>query len=608
MKRGQDINNGHIVIICPLATLKDCSRQVSKYFIPLVTIAPEHLLDQVKEATSTLIPILGERSAESVGQELINEAWETVARLAGLESNLKPLRLIDNLALATSLLPHRFIGRQFGTVPSETGKSESIFSSLEIQNRLSALARVESLGLPDANALQLLPAALQDEKSRLKFPLSLGVPGVSSRYWEKVGCKLPAVSYGPDGPHSALELETINLLTTHSATSYGALGIMLPTVSQKIFQELAALERHLAKHYSKPNRRFIRRQLAKFAELGRTYFDNITVTCIKRASRIVCFSNFPIGLLSLPGDSATLSCRCPVIYRPLAPLTRALQQQLSPKPNFTFRGDPRILLLEAIEASDKVGPSSRAALLCLKEIMVTQRGLNVELAEVNSPGELEQKVREYKPDILVLSAHGDITTVDNAAGICVGQTFCIGPELGPLPPLVILSSCHTASRGAGTVNVADLLLRQGALAVIASQIPVEPKMNTHLIARFFLGLIDAIRNGTTQTNIADLWWTTATGHALYDIAAGCLRAGRLVNSIPHNTMTIRMNHAYREAEDFMIDSAEPSGEGPALRGWLNCQGYVPETLFYHLIGWPEILLIAPNKANSSFTGTNCPTG
>ena len=68
--------------------------------------------------------------------------------------------------------------------------------------------------------------------------------------------------------------------------------------------------------------------------------------------------------------------------------------------------------------------------------------------------------------ILVLSAHGVFQGGLQPAGLMIGDEVCLGPGLGPLPPVVILSACHVAPRGTGAVSVADMLLREGALAVL----------------------------------------------------------------------------------------------------------------------------------------------
>ena len=54
-----------------------------------------------------------------------------------------------------------------------------------------------------------------------------------------------------------------------------------------------------------------------------------------------------------------------------------------------------------------------------------------------------------------------------------------------MPPVVILSACYVAPRGSGAVSITDLLLREGAVAVLGTQVPVDVYHNAVLMTRFF---------------------------------------------------------------------------------------------------------------------------
>lgn len=58
-------------------------------------------------------------------------------------------------------------------------------------------------------------------------------------------------------------------------------------------------------------------------------------------------------------------------------------------------------------------------------------------------------------DILYISAHGYYNIKQNMAGIMVGEEFWMASEDINVPPIVILSACHSSPRGMGAVNIAD---------------------------------------------------------------------------------------------------------------------------------------------------------
>lgn len=54
------------------------------------------------------------------------------------------------------------------------------------------------------------------------------------------------------------------------------------------------------------------------------------------------------------------------------------------------------------------------------------------------------------------------------AGIMVGEEFWMASEDINVPPIVILSACHSSPRGMGAVNIADMFIRNGAISVLGT--------------------------------------------------------------------------------------------------------------------------------------------
>lgn len=94
-------------------------------------------------------------------------------------------------------------------------------------------------------------------------------------------------------------------------------------------------------------------------------------------------------------------------------------------------------------------------------------------------------------DILYISAHGYYNIKKNMAGIMVGEEFWMASEDIMVPPIVILSACHSSPRGMGAVNIADMFIRNGAISVLGTFIPVNAHRNLILMTRLFTYIVEA---------------------------------------------------------------------------------------------------------------------
>ncbi|MFI5913385.1 CHAT domain-containing protein, partial [Dactylosporangium sp. NPDC051541] len=201
---------------------------------------------------------------------------------------------------------------------------------------------------------------------------------------------------------------------------------------------------------------------------------------------------------------------------------------------------------------------------------------------------------------LVISAHGALVREQNLAGLRVGDEVLMGPGLGPLPPVVILSACHTAPRGAGTVSVTDLLLREGAIAVLGTQVPVDVRRNAMLMMRFFLYIAEVLAGREQHSTLLDVWHRVQTSNAINDVLDG----GRLLREWGLNPAAsgspvlvefmatraagqLRAGHIYADTERVLAEIADDQGIGGRVRNWFQRPGYVPESLFYAFAGRPD---------------------
>ena len=71
---------------------------------------------------------------------------------------------------------------------------------------------------------------------------------------------------------------------------------------------------------------------------------------------------------------------------------------------------------------------------------------------------------------------------------------------------------------------------------------------------------------------------------------------------------IRKGHVYSDTEKIMQAMATERGKGVAFKAWLTNQGYVPESIFYMFLGWPERLILCDRQFEEArdFYGEACP--
>lgn len=494
----------------------------------------------------------------------------------------------------------RLMGAPIDPLPEHR---DSLSSAMELRRArvyLDALVQLEDEGVSPDGVERALPGAMREAAVTQRPRLALSLSGTAPRY-----AKFSAGERG-------VETSTFNdkypdvrtILVTHAATGDDSLGIVLEDVlSPKAFHVLSDLERHWTQT-ARPAA--VRKLLTRLnAETTNLWSDEL-VMAIKSSSMIDAFTNFPIGLLTLPGDTAPLSSRLPVSYRSVNPLTRALQFELSPWQPHVFGEGLGVLVAECIPSSDAVGRLSRRGWEAVAhEMKSSGEKVKVTLAETLTKDALRAAIAKFRPDVLVLSAHGFSIPESNVAGVTIGTEPSLGDDLGDMPPLVILSACHTSPRGGGVVNVGDLLVRAGARAVLSTLVPVDVTHNSQTMSRFFRYLSKAMAGdtGREHTSVLEVWHETQLLNVVIDLTYGhsnlqnwaFARDGgpspiEQFMSSDHG-VPLRGPHVYEDAERRLLKVAARTGDAERVRSWLQSPGYLPESLMYTLIGDPQLLLV-----------------
>ncbi|WP_142319720.1 CHAT domain-containing protein, partial [Bacillus cereus] len=122
---------------------------------------------------------------------------------------------------------------------------------------------------------------------------------------------------------------------------------------------------------------------------------------------------------------------------------------------------------------------------------------------VNSIQELEDKINTYQNiDFLIISAHGTYNEA-GVSGLVVGGEFWVPEPSLQVPPVVILSACHVATKGKGDYTINDAFLNAGALAILGTLIPVDVIENSALTQRLFFYISETLQGQHDCLDLAD---------------------------------------------------------------------------------------------------------
>ncbi|MFF9150325.1 CHAT domain-containing protein [Streptomyces sp. NPDC014861] len=625
LKAAQNLRLEHHILMVPIDCFEeDVLGEHLQHHHPVVTICPDELLDEARQRASALGFALPTTPYSQLSDATLAAQWKAIHEhfIPDLPRLPGEVALTHRLDLAPLTLPHRRLARQMGwptaeSVTQDTNMREAFAQALRGQEFLAALARLEREGASHSEAGHRFRQTLEEEADRLRVPLALGLPGTAPAYARvaydseirRRTKPQPAVS--PEDTWSAtlherpdhmVERAAIEFAVTHQSVASSGLGLMLPTMPSDAFTILAELERHF---HTRHNSAAVKRLFTRLNEAAQPLWTAELKAAIRHASYLAVFSDFPLGLLTMPGDSAPLCARLPVTYRPLQPLTRMMQQQLSAPPAIGLDGTINVLVAECIPVSDPVGRMSRQGWDTACETAAPNSAtLTITQAETPTLAALQRSVARHRPDVLIISAHG--TMAGNMAALVIGDEPHLDLGLDRMPPVVILSACHVAPRGTGAVSITDLLLREGALAVLGTQVPVDVGRNAMLMVRFMVYLAKENTKPGQFSTILDVWHHVQTSNAVNDIidASPSLKkwaTRTTVDGLPvlvefmsnRATGRIRPPHVYDDTEHVLGEIADEQGQGDRVRNWFRRPGYVPESLFYVFAGRPDRIHLTP---------------
>ena len=479
-------------------------------------------------------------------------------------------------------------------LPESTGQAEqALDKALDLHTLLAATAALEESKCDEAEAV----AQMDDEYARqshlLRLPASVALPGlpsafISDRYTGRKHAEFfqDWHAFDPTDTFERLqagalsdlvaERAALEIAVTHRACATTGLGMVLDPVSANLFGEVAQLERHYRSGANKPA--YVWKTLEKIGQEMGQRLTPLQRSELARASQITAFTNFPLGWTLLPGDTSPLMCRVPITYRPLLPLTRTLSSELHIPPIAYLGRSIRVLLAEVLPVGDPIRKASMEALRMIERDLQFDSTITIKVEETPDVDTLRKAIDSFGPAILLISSHGKHDLTRRTAGIEIGGKVCFGPELGQMPPAVILSTCHNAPRSTGAVNIAELLLRQGAMTVLGTQVPVNVYHNALLMVRFIVYIIESYRQNEPHRTLAEVWHRTAASNAINDILDGDKKLKKWAHTPVNGTTPIqefmhpktpsalRLGHIYRDSEARLLEIATRNKAGNAECG------------------------------------------
>jgi hypothetical protein len=607
----EELDIPHRILLVPLGLLREKPDRFRPPSNVALVVSPDTAIKEAAAYAETWGSAFGVVPYSGLTQETLDEYWRKVAKIAGERAirslGLPLLPFAISCAERLSLL---YRVRQFEAPTARTEsrmhqtQSELIEEAISVNRHARILASLESVKCPPKELAPRYDVARKVVQS--SWHLSIGAPGAPS-----TTRKLAASKGNMPPPGFALaniedERRAIDILVAHRAIARGGFGMQLPDVPAEGFAALGDIERSLRS--PRANHRKTRAALARIGKILGEALTHEQYFAFKASRTITAFTDFPWGLAVLRDDTSPLCTRSPITYRPLTPLSRALQHELM-GPSLTYWGDGfSVLIAECIEKTDRLRAFSEHWWRFLaKEIMEEGASkVKCRFELVGSLADLHRLLDETNYDVLILSAHG--ISSGRAVGLRIGRddVFDLAHRL---PSVVIFSACEVWPRGSGVVSIADLALRWGAMAILGTLFPINAQHNAFVVRRIFLYMTESILRREPLLTLADAVTRALTTNAVIDVLQGSARmekwgfspgpSGQLPPQIEFMASRargrLRTGHIYADTERVLTEIAEEHGPAQAdyVRESFRNTGYTPESLFYVMIGWPEKVVLQP---------------
>lgn len=575
--------------------LKDSSRH---YSVILYEPSLKNDLDKFSELIKNSLLI----SFDEIRDELVQKVWQEVAKSYDKFSHYDYsnekflLKEMDNnfgLKITTS-----FILKHLGKRSAEhlDKVTQEYICSLHRFIRQHQLVQLHQ-GHPDKYA--------DESWQSFEIPITLIVPGIAKKYLKLMDVNEEVFLKNEYNNIDNIDKMTpfgqedvcLKLIGAHEAISHNGCLVYTDPLDFGAFQALDQIETH-CQQANFFDGSFIWKKIKTISEILAKVVKWDEGNLILRASYIQAYTKFPVGLMIFDGYTSPLSCIKPIVYRPIMPLTRTFQQHFSVMKESSVLG-PKIIILfaEMIDGKEEVGKICRLASKFVRDSFKNNEMILIEIEEFNSMNDLNIYLEKNHIDILVIGAHGHYDKKKNSAGIICGGFFSLGLELVNVPKIVILRSCGTSPMGISSVNIVDMLLRNGCQTVIASSIPIDARKNAHLVVRLFNYILDEKSMLGEKATFLDAWFRVTSTNAVLDIMMSNEKLLTQKDNYVQDFMrrsgefNIVTRDVYKDTLNALLQISEGEPIHELLQSLKDKNEVIPETCFYQIFGWPDRIFL-----------------
>lgn len=608
-KEGDILQQHDIHIISSKVKVIDFENSIK----PTLFICEDSIFEETNELSKLCNATLGCIKISDLNSSMLLNHWGKLRLLVqqyikGIRENIDevilsefPVRILDEQE--RKYLPNIFIENQFGDIKKMLESlAEGDYSAL---HRMY-LTKRQKCYITMWN--QLGDKLNNVSKQEIKKVLDEG--------WKYIPCSIVITlpggvtkrkSYGIDAQRrdfDKIETNLIDFFGIQRAISQQGVWIGGEPLDNEIFNKLDNLERHF---YSiRRKRKFIIDTMKDFGKILNQQLGINLGEYALAASRVIAFTDFPIGLAIPPGYSDPLCSMTSISYRPLTPLTHTYKYGLHERPDHYIGTGIgfKVLIVECLGENDRIRKFSDMGWTILRNFLSQNKRIEVYYEVANSVQDLEEKIEAYSNiDFLIISAHGTYNN-EMVAGIDVSGEYWLPKPTLKVPPVVILSACHVASKGRGNYTINDAFLNAGALAVLGTLIPVDVLENADLTRRFFLYLSETIDGHHDCLDIADVWKRVVNMNIFYSVitqttrlkewAISSKKDGKILDERFYqklNAKPLELGNIHIQCINIIKELAEEDGMERYLELSLEKNGYLAESLFYIFSGFPEKVLL-----------------
>ena len=271
--------------------------------------------------------------------------------------------------------------------------------------------------------------------------------------------------------------------------------IRLPLISTSIYKELAYFNpKHGFFDSAKANREKYN-TIKKFGtKLSELTLENVTVEYIRSKPQIVAISDLPFEWLVIDETPLCLThdiCRIPEFNY------QGILNHYSVHSKFRHTLSKNVInkTLVVLGANIK-DPANKYFLTEYEVVEKEAEKIGYTYFYPNSIKELSEKIKTFKPEILIFDSHGHLDTTNKKVSIEINSELLDGDQIvknAISAPIIYLSCCSTDPNFDYTAKINDAFFEAGALTITGTFLPISIQRGT----KFYLRLLNMLKEKGT---------------------------------------------------------------------------------------------------------------